>query len=346
MASEHVATLAASGALSSLNSAAPAPAAVPASAAPALRIFKGSNETTLATIEHPISIPQEIGTLFQEGMYLPMHLFTRANLRLITENRSTMMKKHRIGNGNTSLLDFGHPSLGKETDLNLVLWMESWANYLLFLETRAEPSVQARWRHHHTALCAKEERDYAFPAILAFDMAERRAYNEQQFTHEDTPWNLRFLTEMAKYRDFEFNRRLQDFSRRDAAHVPRERVASSSTSTSRFAPYGRDRTQPFSAGKPRSSATGSCLICGRPGHYARDCNQKTTAGHRPVVARFEKNLPHVLVGARDDKLQFCIGFNVGGPDKCRPGTHGTNVKHACSICGDHSHHAGNCSVTA
>ncbi|TFY75818.1 hypothetical protein EWM64_g8195 [Hericium alpestre] len=150
MASERIATLTASGSLGTPASHAQAQAASAANTKLAKRIMRESDEVTMSTIEHPVSIPDEIHGLFQEAMYLLIHLFTHANLRLITEQCSTLTKKHRIVelNTNITLLDVTHPSLGKEADLSLILWIEAWAHYTIFLQEVAKSAVVTHWRLH------------------------------------------------------------------------------------------------------------------------------------------------------------------------------------------------------
>ncbi|TFY81501.1 hypothetical protein EWM64_g2511 [Hericium alpestre] len=303
------------------------------------RIIREADEIDISTFDRPIEISSDIITLFELKIYIPIHVFMCTNLRLISERHGDLLKKQMCGKNIKSrpLLDVNNVAFGQESDLSLILWIEAWENYSRFLKTCADTAVYNRWRHHYEILATYEERENIFPVLLAFDIEERRSYNMQAFKHDDRCWQMQLLVKIAKFCNDEMQKRFENKSSRDSTFTPRERT--NSGSGSQFALYECDRMHPFSVSKPRPSATGPCIVCGRPGHFARDCSAKTTVTNCPLVVRFNAQHPSSLTNVRDEKLSFCITFNVHRAEKCKPGSHTTSVKHACSICGNDCHHA-------
>ncbi|TFY78659.1 hypothetical protein EWM64_g5358 [Hericium alpestre] len=224
----------------------------PVSIAKKPRVINEADEVEMTSFDHPVEIVVEIETLWEEGIYIPMHLFTRNNLRTISEQRGSLLKKFTFNKdglkaSTLGLLDVEHALLGKETDLTLILWIEE---------------------------------------------LSRPVYNSCNCVAS-------------------------------SLHAP-------AGNSSRFTPYDCDRSQPFPTGKPHTLAVGACIACGKPGHYALACVHPTN--------------PKYLADIRDNKLSFCVAFNTHSPNACKPRTHGMNIKHACSICGNEQHHAAACSA--
>ncbi|KAH7917589.1 hypothetical protein BV22DRAFT_1200265 [Leucogyrophana mollusca] len=89
---------------------------------------------------------------------------------------------------------------------------------------------------------------------------------------------------------------------------------------------------------PRKKSRIFCFRCGAWDHMPADCKAETTVTGRPTAAlAVNAKSKHALASA--DGKHFC--FNWARSSKCPYGANCVNT-HACTICGDGGHGAGNC----
>ncbi|KAG2061035.1 hypothetical protein BDR06DRAFT_947534 [Suillus hirtellus] len=94
--------------------------------------------------------------------------------------------------------------------------------------------------------------------------------------------------------------------------------------------------------KSHTFASSHCFRCGASGHLPADCSADTTLAGKPVAAiASNARSKHALANASGK--HYC--FNWANGSNCSFNSNCRNI-HACSLCGDSSHGAGNCKVRA
>jgi hypothetical protein len=89
---------------------------------------------------------------------------------------------------------------------------------------------------------------------------------------------------------------------------------------------------------PKKRQHSHCFRCGGPDHFPADCKADLTTSGRPV-AKLAPSAKSKHAMLAPNGRQFC--FSWAQNSSCSFGGACTNF-HACSICGDSSHGAGNC----
>lgn len=92
--------------------------------------------------------------------------------------------------------------------------------------------------------------------------------------------------------------------------------------------------------KSHTFASNHCFWCGALGHLLTNCSADTTSAGKPVVA-LASNVQSKHALANLSRKHYC--FNWANKSNCSFNSDCKNV-HACSLCGDSSHGAGNCKV--
>lgn len=94
--------------------------------------------------------------------------------------------------------------------------------------------------------------------------------------------------------------------------------------------------------KSHTFASNHCFRCGASGHLPADCSADTTSAGKPVAALASNaRSKHAL--ANSSGKHYC--FNWANKSNCSFNSDCRNI-HACSLCGDSSHGAGNCKARA
>lgn len=278
---------------------------------------------------HKFGIHPNLRDLAANRQHLPLTLFLAKSQRMMFLEQIPTITIRRAGSKVTIIKTDHFPS---ENVMEPGEWMEAWGNYLIFLEAEADEAVLNRWKAHYHYLSSYEDQKIHFPAILRFDIEQRKEYMAAPSTFDQLIYNQRFTeTKAALILD-----KIQ-------ARERREELATNNAHTkARYDPYSRPpalhapRDNPFPRGNGGTSVAPICLICARTGHRFSDCNFNQTEKGRPTWCRMDGVR---LVSVANRQL-VCISWNIGNTVRCK--AHHDNL-HTCSFCGSRDHHA--CSRT-
>ncbi|KII87056.1 hypothetical protein PLICRDRAFT_30547 [Plicaturopsis crispa FD-325 SS-3] len=303
-------------------------------------VFMEEMETGVASYGEQCAISDEIYLLVEKRIFTPLTLFTNSALRYLGENAMSMKKKTMTMSGKADLID---PNFfGPEEDLTVVLFLEAWKNYRVFLHVVCMEPVLTRWLAHGDAMAGIPDLERNFKAVARHDREQRVSYHTQPFKFDELIYWRRFDQIKAEVEHEKTRSDFEAYMRSTLSTTPLSRERKQSA-PARYQPYSADADtrrvdtakKPFREGRPALPPGGTCLICGSAGHIARDCIAKTGPRGRPVFAKWD-NGRRMLTAVKGDD-DFCVFFNLKGPDGCR-GDHPPRARHACSLCGG-NHHA-------
>ncbi|KAI0065069.1 hypothetical protein BV25DRAFT_1913711, partial [Artomyces pyxidatus] len=196
LSTQQIQAIMAFGAAGATHIAAPT---VPVPPRPVTPKLTEADEAPERSYERKVEISQQILFLYKEKQYLPMHIFTNQNLRLISQQPSKLLHKVRVSGsdptkGNSVMLI--DPSLlpGDELTMSQTDWTEAWGNYLRFIVDRYDTPVYNRWNAHFERLRDLPDLKSCLPAVLEFDAELRRDYQANPFRHDDSTWYHRLQT--------------------------------------------------------------------------------------------------------------------------------------------------------
>ena len=286
-------------------------------------------------------------------IYIPLSLFTNANLRIINRDSSSLTLKKinpkTAGSKPPQVLDTAHfeKRYGREEELSHQAWIEAARNYVRFA---AETGVggeggdwHKRWDDHFGFLESRVDAVENFPAILELDIRLRKDYNVTPFVYEPAWYEREYEKAKTDYRLRRVeNEQHPKRSDGDAPWLHPFRSLAKLPSPSRFLggePGGRganDRGSPFpfrmgSGGDPASAV---CLICARRGHTFSACGYNTLEDGKAVFATCHEGNLQTVKGSH----ALCRDWNIRG-DSDRACLHRDARVHQCSFCGDKQHHA-------
>jgi hypothetical protein len=277
-------------------------------------------------------------------VYIPLSIFTNANLRAINRDSCSLTLKKINPKASRSKppqvldTDAFQKKYGKEEDLSHQLWIEAARNYVRFTaDTGINEDWSKRWDQHFGFFEGRDDAAENFPAILELDIRMCKDYNASPFMYS------------AEYYEKEYEKAKMDHRIKKVEAGPTwrspftfGRSSALSDPLSKFLPSKGTGRGPHSApsipsfrkGNGGDPATAVCLICARRGHMYSACTHTTFEDKKPTFAC-----------QRDDNIQtvkgsqvFCRNWNIRG-DSEKACTHGDTRVHWCTFCGDKKHHA-------
>ncbi|KAG2095073.1 hypothetical protein BD769DRAFT_1644551 [Suillus cothurnatus] len=79
-----------------------------------------------------------------------------------------------------------------ESSISIGEWHEAWARFLKLLADYASPEIHDRWARHHKDLREHPDFEDHWPAILAFDMAQRASYTADPQPLDEAKYHRQF----------------------------------------------------------------------------------------------------------------------------------------------------------
>ncbi|KAJ7125677.1 hypothetical protein C8R43DRAFT_715387 [Mycena crocata] len=298
----------------------------------------------------PLAFHALLRDLYYRDIYIPLSLFTSANLEIINSSAATLTLRKINGPSpgdkqprilDTAAFEAAHLY---EIDLKRGQWSEGSRNYVSFLvEVSGDPAspICARFHAHFGFFEHVEDAEENYPAILSTDIALRRKYATVPFMFS-APF---YRTELEKAVTSMHIKAVEKIA---TANTTSFQAAGPSNQTissggggghrgGRGGGRGRSNGGGFGArgGAPFQQGSGGdgpgvvCLICSVRGHYWDHCR----AEDKSVF--FSSPSGRDLVTKSGQAL--CRAWNAkGNTTSC---SHDNQRAHLCSYCGSKDHHA-------
>ncbi|KAF8960244.1 hypothetical protein BDZ97DRAFT_1760880 [Flammula alnicola] len=276
------------------------------------------------TGEHKFGVHPEVIRLAECKQHIPLSLFLAESQKLLFL-KPGLSREQLILNGSKVYI-IKIDQFPEESKMDPTDWMEAWANYLTFLEAEASDGVFRRWLNHFKFLSSHKDLRQNFPAILLFDIEQRREYAALPTIYDEASYLRRFqeikhavlLDELA-----EWKRSLEGAVR-------------TAPSSKRFEPFPASSDVSrgsFQNGSGSRSGGPICLICGRSGHRFSECKEDKNERGEVVACKFaDKKLV-----SKSSASPICIPWSLGGSKRCQQ--RACAYLHVCSFCGIRSHFA-------
>ena len=273
---------------------------------------------------------------------IPLNFFLNKNLRYIADHAAVLplVKANPLDNSESGkgicildVMKLSKPSaFGDELAMTCSEWAEAAENYHIFQQSRDAEGDQGRfstWLFQHFQFFQKaEDRNDYYDAWKVLEQELRRQYRSNPEPFDTTAYFLLYL--QAKTR---FDMKV-DLAKSSVAPPTFRGTRPPSSSLSPSQPSG---SRPFRNGDKKSSSPPCCLICAERGHAISEHHGAT----KPVTfadgsQTWAQPQEHFIVSPT--RQQVCIPFNIRGSGAgC---SHSKEARlHACSFCGNASHHA-------
>ncbi len=291
----------------------------------------------------------ELYRLADARQYIPLHLFTLANIAIIHREGDTLPSKkiQDRGHGKVTVLDVSNARFGKETDLTELQWRDAAPRYVDFLSSlRTSPdgvrdaAWAKRWEDHFFFFHNLVDFSLIYEAVLATDIKLRIDYHnsEKGFKFSQQYYASELSQTKEHIRDERDRKREEEYTRM------RNQLAAQQSSRSLAASFRQGTGKIMSSFRRGDAGTSSpdaaiCLICARRGHRIHQCKFNTFESGQPTASVFvagDRGSIAPKTGNHSQKI--CISWNVSS-DRGTRCSHGALPLHVCSFCLAHDHHA-------
>ncbi|KAF9029235.1 hypothetical protein BDZ89DRAFT_1250183 [Hymenopellis radicata] len=304
-----------------------------------LRTTDGEVDREPGAVRAASDIHPELFMLAKYGQYVPIHIFSSKNRKLIWSDGDAIAKKKlgvRANEKHVYVMDVASEAFGKEEDLGEAEWRDAIHFFLEFIAKTGNAAFSERWINHFDFFILKEDVSRNFKAYLRTDIKLRKQYRLQPFTFSRALYTEEVRSAKDEIADEEREREREAAARekaqREAAERRRLDSAASGSSGSRF----RGGSS-FRAENSNTTRESTCLICARKGHRIQNCSFGAFEDGKPTFAILAEKGMRPRAGGADF---ICIGWNLVAASikKC---THSsaTSLLHVCSFCGSTDHHA-------
>ncbi|KIL71683.1 hypothetical protein M378DRAFT_155280 [Amanita muscaria Koide BX008] len=199
--------------------------------------------------------------LFASNVYMPLHLFTNKNLRILNREGATLATTKiststaKGKENSVKILDLTKFETlhGSEESLSQAQWSEAVRNYIRFFDSLDQESLSQCWEDHFGFFEEQEDLVENFNAILILDIKMRKDYVAQPFSFSMQYYALE-LEKMI--RDTQVQR-LEDLLKGGKSGAPSSFV--SSTKRQRL-PSSTPAGQSFQPGTHGDPSTAVCVI--------------------------------------------------------------------------------------
>ncbi len=291
----------------------------------------------------------ELYRLADAKQYIPLHLFTLANLMIIQREGDTLPTKKIQYRGGTkvTVLNVSIARFGKEQDLSELQWHDATPRYVEFLislrsDTKgyADPAWLKHWNDHFLFFHNLMDFSLIFDAILATDIKLRIDYhNSNKGFKFSQPY---YASELASAKE-----RLQDErdkKREEEFVCLRSQLQPQSSSRSLAATFCQGTGRIMSSFRRSDTGNSSpdaaiCLICARRGHRVHQCKASSFESGQLTKTVFVpgNNGDRGGIAPRNGGEKVCISWNVSH-DRGTRCSHGVPPLHICSFCLSHEYH--------
>ncbi|KAJ7153933.1 hypothetical protein C8R43DRAFT_848102, partial [Mycena crocata] len=276
------------------------------------------------------SIPLAIFSLAKNRISPPLTLFLPASLeRIRLSNIKTV--KHSTGESvRVTVIDIAE--FPDEDTLEQARWFPTYNIFLSFIQSSSGVRIYEGFAHHLNLIMPDPDLSTWFTAYRAFDKKIRAQFFTKPYIIDIQNAEYRTALQNAKN---SFLHSMQSSSA--SASAP---GSSSSRGGSGSGSHGKDkfveRTKPYDRNdKDERKRSTLCFRCGRIGHGASSCDEKSPSRHgREFVVYAERNGIYRIF----DNRPVCMRFNTG---KCDSTARPHNI-HICSLCSDSHHGAVDC----
>ncbi|KAJ7605236.1 hypothetical protein DFH06DRAFT_1150627 [Mycena polygramma] len=291
--------------------------------------------------------------LYNHDKYLPLSLFTTANLEYINSNASAlpMIKLNKLDEASVlskpglffDAETFQRTHL-REEDLNRGQWGEAAKNHNKFIAfmTGVGSPAHIRWDQHFAYFESAPDAEQNYAAHLEADIASRKRYITTPFVYNPAVYR-RDLDKAVRLLEIKqtveatlgtISHPTSDAPRLPLSHRD-HRGAEGSGAKVGSGGGGAQGAAPFQRGNGGDATTAVCLVCARRGHWCKDCTYTTLSNGSPTycVAQGEQDINTV----RSGETLCRIWNSKGAQAKCKH--HAAARIHACSFCGSKNHHA-------
>ncbi len=292
--------------------------------------------------------------------YLPLHLFTSSNLKIIQSCGFLLPdKKIYLPSGSSvRILDVDNSIFGMESDMTEVQWQDTFPRYIEFMRKLGSDIWAEHWESHFGFFCDIVNLSLVFQAVLRACTDLRKDYHMQLLASGS---GFAFMEEYYMVALEKTKGDICDEREREREARDKEReaswalkllgpgpsaasVAKASSSTPMEASQSlTGSTLLRKGGYPAKSLADVCLICARRGHKIVDCTFHNFDSGEPTKCKpcDDKGDPVVIVKATGERL--CIPYNITADHLGRcchfPSNAATATIHKCSWCLAGDHHA-------
>lgn len=226
--------------------------------------------------------------------------------------------------------------------MDIADWSEAWGNILVFYKENSSPGYFQRQLDHHNWMIGCQFLKENFATILRFDILIRKE-------HAASPVEFVLLIYKEKYLRVEHEVMAEELMalHAETAAFKTSQHYSSSLSTpprsSQRSEHAASSARPSPQGSPFQKGSGGvagspiCLICARLGHRFSKCSQTSFESGKPLWSTYSNS----KLTSSSTQKPICIVWNLSGSARCS--SHSVvHPLHACSFCGNTSHHATLC----
>ncbi len=288
----------------------------------------------------------ELYRLADAKQYIPIHLFTLANLTIIQREGDTLpMKKIQDrGSGKTTVLDVSNTRFGKEENLTELQWRDAsprYVDFLLSLRTTpgglVDPTWSKRWHDHFLFFHNLVDFSVVFEAILAMDIKLRIDYHnsDKGFKFSQPYYASELSSTKERLRDERDCKWEEEYARLCS------QLATQQSSRSLASSFRQGTGKIMSSFRRSDAGTSSpdtavCLICARRGHHVHQCKFNSFESGQPTKCVFVPG-DRGGIAPKSGTEKLCILWNVSH-DRGTHCSHGIPPLHICSFCLAHDHH--------
>jgi hypothetical protein len=288
----------------------------------------------------------------EDRMPLPLPFFTHKALRYIIDNLALLPVRKVEADGihkKGAILDVEKcsklPSLGEELSLSFGQYTEAATQMYNFQAQRDKDSPgdgetwTQFWELHFLFFENQHDAEEYYEEWKNVELDLRRERWSHNYAYDPDYYVQRYMTAknnmILRLRfEEEMNRRESKW-RTQASAMPseskfRSRDFPSSGFASRF-------NRPFPEAGSRPSVPSSCILCADRSHslFTHPRDKAKFSDGKTLWAKWNNKIL-----STPDGRELCIRFNIGGNSHCTlKDKHGDARIHACSFCGDRSHHA-------
>ncbi|KAJ7208595.1 hypothetical protein GGX14DRAFT_365198 [Mycena pura] len=304
----------------------PGPEADPVVANPKL-LFTDKNAATNSFRANDNTIPNAIFSLAKNGISPPLTLFLPASLARI---RSSNVKTVKHGTGeSTKVTVIDVSDFPDETTMEQAVWNSTYNTFLSFMDLAAEAHIVQGFSRHYDHILSDVAVETWFPAYRNFDRTIRAQFFTTPYIIDIHSSDYRTALQAAKdaYIWSNLPSHTPSGPRASGGSGGRERV-------DRHKPYDRENRPQSDGGQRRKPVL--CFRCGRTGHPAGRCPEKTPSKHGREFVIYANSDGLFRIS---DQRAVCMLFNCG---RCESTPGSRHPIHVCTLCGDAHHGAIDC----
>jgi hypothetical protein len=279
-------------------------------------------------------------------LYLPLSLFTNANLRIILrEANSLTLKKINPPNPKSKppfVLDIEafERKYGREESLSHPAWLEAARNFVRFAGETGKDGIDGawhdRWDQHFGFFESRPDLISSFPPALELDIRLRKEYNAIPFEFSTLYYHEEYLKSIVDHR----LKHIENSTLRPSLPIHSSSHPSSSYTPRLGRPFQQktpfqSQNPPFRKGAGGDPSAAVCLICAKKGHTFNTCTSTSFEDGRPLYSR---NLNGDIIAPKSP-TPLCRIWNIRGDADKKCSHLPAQRLHLCSFCGDRSHFA-------